>query len=295
MPRCAFLTMDSLENFEAYDELLIDPMASLGWEVDMVSWRAVDPDWDRYRAVVIRSPWDYQQDVEQFLDVLQQIDQSSARLENPLSLVRWNIDKSYLRDVEKKGVPIVPTLWRDSFDAAGLSRAFDRLDTDELIIKPRVSANADDTYRIKNPADDKTLKSLEKTFSTRPYLVQPFMDSILHEGEYSLFFFGEQYSHTIVKRPASGDFRVQEEHGGRLQTIEADELLMERSRKVMDILSPNPLYARVDMVRTNDDDYALMELELIEPSLYFNMDPDSPERFAKVFDRWMKNPPNNPQ
>jgi len=288
MPHCAFLTMDNLDEFEVYDELLLEPLAELGWSVDMVSWRTNGVDWNRYEAVIIRSPWDYQQEAKRFMQVLRDIDASSARLENPLSLVKWNIDKTYLRELEDQGILIVPTLWGEQLEPDELDHAFKTLQTDELIIKPTVSANADDTFRVKKEMDSDLQKQINATFAHRSYMIQPFMQHIVDEGEFSLFYFGGSYSHTILKIPGSGDFRVQEEHGGRLRSVDPEEQLLERALKTMEKIQPQPLYARADFVRTNSDDFALMELELIEPSLYFNMDPESPKRFARIFHNWMK-------
>jgi len=288
MPRCAFLTMDSLDEFEVYDDLLIKPLSQLGWSVDMVSWRNRQVDWNTFEAVIIRSPWDYQQDAQLFMQVLEEIDQSSARLENPLDLVKWNIDKTYLRELEQEGILIVPTLWGRRLEAEQLDKAFEQLDTRELVLKPTVSANADDTFRVKQEVKLRIKKEMLRTFYDRAYMIQPFMKSIVTEGEFSLFYFGGEYSHTILKTPAKGDFRVQEEHGGILASVEPETKLLKRAQQTMARLQPEPLYARADYVRTEDDDFALMELELIEPSLYFNMDPESPRRFARIFDRWMK-------
>jgi len=288
MPRCAFLTMDSLDEFEVYDDLLIKPLSQLGWSVDMVSWRDRQVDWNTFEAVIIRSPWDYQQDAQLFMQVLEEIDQSSARLENPLDLVKWNIDKTYLRELEQEGILIVPTLWGRRLEAEQLDKAFKQLDTRELVIKPTVSANADDTFRVKQEVKLQTKREMLRTFYDRAYMIQPFMKSIVTEGEFSLFYFGGEYSHTILKTPGKGDFRVQEEHGGILASVEPETKLLKRAQQTMARLQPQPLYARADYVRTEDDDFALMELELIEPSLYFNMDPESPRRFARIFDRWMK-------
>lgn len=288
MPRCAFLTMDNLEEFEVYDDLLLEPLAELDWSVDMVSWREPNVNWNRYEAVIIRSPWDYQQDANRFMQVLKTIDDSTAQLENPLELVGWNIDKIYLRELEEQGIPIVPTLWGVELQKDELFSAFAKLDVQELIIKPTISANADDTFRIKEEVDSETAGEILKTFQKRAYMIQPFMEKIITEGEFSLFYFGGEYSHTILKTPKKDDFRVQEEHGGVLASVEPETQLLERGRQTMEQVRPQPLYARVDYVRTDKNDFALMELELIEPSLYFNMDVDSPERFAKIFDRWMK-------
>lgn len=287
MKRCAFLSMDNLDDFEVYDQLLYEPLAQRGWKAQEVSWRNSSIDWNQFDAVIIRSPWDYQDDPEAFLDVLKEIKSSSARLENSLETVKWNIDKTYLRDLEQRGIEIVPSLWHTQFYADELPSFFAELASDEIVIKPTISAGADDTFWIKRDEQNQYTSKLSSLFSDRPFLVQPFMENITAEGEFSVFFFGDTYSHTILKTPQNDDFRVQEEHGGRLQKVEPEAHLLSTARKVLQLIDPLPLYTRADYVRTSENTFALMELELIEPSLYFNMDLKSPERFAQVFDEWM--------
>lgn len=313
MKRCAFLTLDDPTPFVIDDPLVFEPMAELGWRVDSVSWRA-DVDWNDYEAVLIRTPWDYQDDPEAFVAVLEAVEASSARLENPLDLVRWNLRKTYLRDLEQRGVRIVPTLWGLAGegcappDVATLRACFDAPELASeggggLIVKPVVSANADDTFRLPAGVPDDLLAEVARTFARdgsvrdfRDFMVQPFVESVVSEGEYSLFYFcdgteSDPFSHAILKTPKRDDFRVQEEHGGRITAMNVDaatrERILARGRQVMDAIRPAPLYARVDLVRLADGDFALMEVELIEPSLYFRMDPGAPERFARAFDSWM--------
>lgn len=288
MNSCAFLSMDNLDNFEVYDHLLFEPFEQLGWKVEEVSWRDNDVNWNRFDAVIIRSPWDYQKDPEAFLDVLEEINKSEAALENNLELVKWNINKTYLRELEARGVEIVPSCWFDAFSNNLFPAVFEDLHAKEIVLKPTVSAGADNTFRIHQSNYSVFQEDLAAIFDDRPFLIQPFMDNITAEGEFSVFFFGDTYSHTVLKTPKPKDFRVQEEHGGRLKLVEPEESLLKTSREMRDMIQPEPLYTRADYVRTSDNTFALMELELIEPSLYFNMDPQSPERFAQVFDQWME-------
>ena len=278
--------MESLSDFESYDVLLDKPLAARGWVTEVVSWRDKNIDWNQYDVVLIRSPWDYQDDPELFIQVLKQIDSSSARLENPLKLVLWNINKTYLQVLQNNGIAIVPTLWGKHLTEAKLIAYFEQLKANEIIIKPVISANADNTYRLNIERAKELTGELILIFSEQEYMVQPFMNSVIDEGEFSLFFFGGEYSHAILKKPAKGDFRVQEEHGGTLLSIEPEESLLHQAIQVNQQLSPNPLYSRLDFVRT-ESGFAIMEVELIEPSLYFNMDADSAERFARVFDKWI--------
>ncbi|MDZ7659737.1 hypothetical protein [Fodinibius sp.] len=287
MKNCAFLSMDNLDDFEVYDHLLFEPLKELGWHAEEVSWRSNNVDWNTYDAVIIRSPWDYQKDPQAFLDVLTEIEQSDAVLENSLEIVKWNIDKTYLRDLESSGIEIVPSQWYQSFHSDLFPSVFSDLKSEEIVIKPTISAGADDTFRIHKSNYDIFVDDLKTIFNNRPFLVQPFMDYITKEGEFSVFFFGDTYSHTILKTPKTNDFRVQEEHGGRLTLVEPEKELIDVARTMRDMIQPEPLYTRADYVRTTENTFALMELELIEPSLYFNMDPESPIRFAKAFDEWM--------
>jgi glutathione synthase/RimK-type ligase-like ATP-grasp enzyme len=133
------------------------------------------------------------------------------------------------------------------------------------------------------------MQKLEQIFSQSEFMVQPFMQNIVDEGEYSLFYFNGVFSHAVLKKPKENDFRVQEEHGGIFKSVEPTEQQKSIAKNIVGKLSVLPLYARTDLVRTDDNDFALMELEVIEPSLYFNMDSQSPERFAKAFNERMKN------
>ncbi len=273
--------MESLEGFFSYDELLVEPLARRGWAVSFVPWRS-GSDWSEYAVVLIRTPWDYYHHAAEFLAVLETIS-GTSRLENPLDVVRWNIDKRYLLDLQSRGVPIVPTaLINNGIVEAGLQR-IESWDETEIILKPAISANATNTHR--RPRNDH--EALEQICRTGNWLVQPFIESVIAEGEVSLFYFGGELSHAIRKTPKAGDYRVQEEHGGILESISADEPIRQAGRKVMDAIGQDLLYARVDLVR-HEDRWLLMELELIEPSLYFNMDPASPERFAAVFAMWLR-------
>lgn len=281
MRRVAFLTLADREGFYIYDDMLCEPLAREGWALTNVVWNQARIDWNQFDVVVVRSTWDYQQHVDQFKTVLTDIENSAAKLENPYSVMCWNIDKSYLRDIEQK-VPVVPTQWFDAFDDAKIATCFDFFAVDEIIIKPTVSANADDTFRLTKLAFAQHSERLTQLFSERSFMVQPFINNINDEGEYSLFYFSGEYSHAILKQPAEGDFRVQEEHGGRLSTHHPDDVMLECAQQALAAIPGECLYARVDLIRV-DDHWAVMELELIEPSLYFNLDNASVQRFVDAF------------
>lgn len=279
MKRCAFLSMDSLEGFYSNDDLLFAPLEAAGWLAEEVSWRKSDVDWDDYDLVIIRTTWDYQQDPEGFMGCLQKIEASRAKLHNSLNIVQWNISKKYLQELQNQGVPIVPTLWFQSFSLSAVEEGFEKFDTPQIVLKPLISANADHTYRL-TPEQLKTqADTLSEVFDKREFMLQPFIPAIVEEGEYSLFYFAGNYSHAIVKQPKSGDFRVQEEHGGQLTKVEPTEEMLTTSRHCLAALPEDVFYARIDLVFYKGE-FMVMEIELIEPSLYFNMDEDSPQRFV---------------
>lgn len=283
---CAFLTMGDLGDFVTDDELAVGPFARRGWRVEFIPWRYSAVDWDQFGAVVVRSPWDYQTYPAEFEWTLLSIDQSRARLANDLATMRWNLNKRYLRDLEGRGVPIPPTLWRRGLAASDLPRMFQQLATGEIVVKPLIGAGARDTFRLTLSQARDCATELERVFADRDYLVQPFLPAVVEEGEFSLIFFNGELSHTILKTPKPRDFRVQEEHGSAIRPVAPEPALINAAAAAMDCIEPTPLYARVDFVR-HGGQFLLMELELVEPSLYLRMDDGAPERFAAAFERWM--------
>lgn len=284
MNKLAFLSTDNLDGFTADDHLANEPLHKLGWSVETISWSNSLIDWGEFAGVIIRTTWDYHNHLPTFLGVLEQIE-STTRLANPLSTVRWNANKIYLRDLEAQGARIVRTIWGEGrIESQTIQRWCEELQTDDIVIKPTISANAADTVRMQKPFqfDPQSLAN----FSGRQYMVQPFMNGIVEEGEFSLFYFCGDYSHTILKTPKARDFRVQEEHGGLIQSVEPVLELLKAGDSVMQLIKPTPLYARIDFVR-DQEDLALMELELIEPSLYLRMDEEAPQRFAQAVDAWL--------
>ena len=285
--RCAYLTMDNIDGWEIDSDLSFEPMQTLGWSIDMIPWRTVNVDWEQYDAVYICTPWDYPDDPDLFLKLLDAIDRSHAVLINDLALVRWTIPKTYLRDLESRGAAIVPSIWYDEFDPDALPGFFDAHQVERIIVKPVVSTNAHNTFLLERTVPTNLVKELENSFATRPFVVQPFMQNVQAEGEFSLFFFSNEFSHAILKTPKEEDFRVQEEHGARIVSTEPESALLETAADLLRLVEPTPVYARCDFIRGADGRFLLMELELIEPSLYLRMDSESPMRFARAFDAYV--------
>lgn len=278
--------MDSLEDFVSYDALVADCLESRGVQVDNVSWRSPTVKWDDYDMVIIRSPWDYQQAADEFITVLETIDASSAVLWNPIDVVRWNVRKTYLQELHDRGITIVPTQFVQSPTDSQIRGMFEVFETDQIIIKPVVGANANDTFWLRRDSSASDLQQIELLYSGRLALLQPFIPSVIEYGETSLIFFDGEHSHSVLKTPKAGDFRVQEEHGSRIQSIAPDSALIEFSRRALAPIPQRTLYSRVDLVTLPNGEPAVMELELIEPSLYLCYDADSAARFADAIQRF---------
>ena len=277
MPTCAFLTLGELT---ADDALTVAPLSALGWQVTGVHWQE-DHDWTRFDRVVIRSPWDYHRKPAQFLPALERIAEAGVRLDNSLSLVRWNLCKRYLEELAGQGIAIVPTEWPDALEPAGLSRLLASGSHAEFIVKPVISASADRTYRIGPSMLHEELTAIETAFQSDQVMIQPLVRSVLDEGEYSLIYFAGRFSHAVLKSAARGDFRVQSDFGGQMTLVSAEDELLATGEAAIGALPEQPLYARVDLVRADSGPgFWLMEVELIEPSLCLRHDPGAAARFA---------------
>lgn len=286
--RCAFLTMRDTAGWSIDADLAFAPLAGLGWDCVWLPWQSQQVDWGSWDAVYVAATWDYHENPDAFIAVLETIDRSSATLVNPLKLIRWNIPKTYLRELEGGGVNIVPSRWYERFVDCDLVADAVAFGVSAIIVKPVVSTNATDTFLLELPVTEESTEKLSRTFLDRAFIVQPFIRDIQSGGEFSLFYIGGAYSHAIRKVPKPSDFRVQEEHGAEIQAARPDASLIAIADQVMALLAPEPLYARCDFVRDAAGVYRVMELELIEPSLYLRMDNDAPRRFAEAFDLYIR-------
>jgi glutathione synthase/RimK-type ligase-like ATP-grasp enzyme len=277
-----WITAEKFEAGHPHEAALYRVLAERGYRVVHHVWdRDPLPALRENEAIIIRTPWDYPGKMPAFETWLAAL--PDARVFNPREILLWNADKTYLQELEAAGVPIVPTHWlhakADSEVEAALLASFPGR---EKVIKPVKSAGAFHTYRF----TDSALPPVSP-FAGRPAMIQPFVSEMLQEGERSLVYFGGRFSHALAKRPKAGDFRVQEEFGGRFEAFQpedaeiefADRILRAVDRKFVAQLVGKPLlYARVDYVRIGGQPH-LMELELLEPDLYIHQAPGSAERF----------------
>ena len=191
---------------------------------------------------------------------------------NAAPLLTWNTRKTYLRELEAKGIPIVPSRFGRA-DAESVAAAFESFGTDELVVKPQVSGGSFRTVRAR-PGD--AVEPLDDA------IIQPFVPAVSGEGELSFLFVGGSFSHAVRKVAKPGDFRIQPQFGGQFSRFEPEALQLMLAGTVIAALPEAPLYARVDLLRLADGNLALMELEAIEPDLYPHMAPELPDLLAEA-------------
>lgn len=246
-----------------------------GIQLEARIWDSPDFEPRYYDAIIIGTCWDYMEKPDAFGACLSRCDAESQLL-NPLKTVRWNTRKTYLKDLAERGAPMIPTVWADVADESAIQAAFETLACDDIVVKPVLGAGAWRQARIRK---GEVLPAAED-LPPADCMIQPFLPSVAQEGEYAFLFFNRRFSHCALKRPAAGDYRVQSEYGGSetIHTPSEDELALARS--VLDSVTGDLLYARVDMLRGLDGQLALIELELIEPYLYPEQDPQFGPNFA---------------
>ncbi len=278
MQKIAFLTSTAAPE-NADDVLAAKALVESGrYLVDFIPWQA-KTDWRTYDLVIIRSTWDYTLHLEAFLRTLEAIEAAGTKLLNPASVVKWNQHKGYLASLEKSRVLIVPTLFFEGSEEVTIPLAWSQ---SRFIIKPCISASARDTHVLTR--EEIVTRSFRSKLFKGDWMLQPFLENITR-GEISLHYFGGRFSHGVLKVPKAGDFRVQEEHGGRFQTYVPSDELQQLGQKILSNIKEPLLYARVDLI-PYENSYALMELELIEPFLNFVWSAHAPGNFMNAVDQF---------
>lgn len=273
--RIALLTSSNLlpgssskreDDFEFVEEMasLIPAFETLGMTLEARLWDGLEDYASDYDAVMPLMVWDYFEGNEaRFLNTMEAA-ASQTHVLNPPTLLKWNADKSYLDDLASHGAPVIRTLTVDRVKEADAGRAFDNFGTDCIVIKPQVGGGAwrQVLLRRGDPWPEADALPPEGT------LIQPFLPNVKEEGEYSLLYFGGQFSHGLVKRAKPGDYRIQSIYGGTEEGYDPTPAERRVAEAVLGSLDETPLYARVDLLRAPDGQLKLIELEMIEPYLY---------------------------
>lgn len=284
-PKVALVTDTRTLTLSPSDTMLLEPLKQRGIHVSIVPWEAPDADWRAFDLVILRSCWNYYHHLAAFRSWLDRLEADGVRLYNPASVVRWNLDKRYLRELAEDGVSIVPTVWADSSETRTLAEIIAQQGWQQVVVKPSISASAYGIFQS-NPHDAPTHQAdFARMVQATGALVQPQIPQIA-QGEWSFIFLNGRYSHTARKLPGGGTIFVQKGYGGVVVPGEAEphlfaqgEVALQAALARVQPAGEQVLYARVDGLDV-DGEFLLMEIELIEPGLFFDVVPGSAERFA---------------
>lgn len=255
-------------------------LAAKGMQLVEIEWRASMDDFADIALVMIGSSWDYQDYPDQFLAKLETLQDAGIMVCNPPDLVRWNVDKSYLKQLARAGAQTLPTIWADDPGQREILDAFAQFDCDKLVVKRQTGAGAFGQHMFEKSAPPPADWQMG-----HKAMIQPFLPAIQQEGELSFVFIDGAFCHAIQKTPAQGEYRIQSLYGGRETAITPADGDIAAALSIMQSLpqtaaSQPPLYARIDMLRAEDGALMVMEAEVIEPFLYPVQGPELGERMA---------------
>jgi glutathione synthase/RimK-type ligase-like ATP-grasp enzyme len=269
--RVALATCAEVASGDEDAPAVVAALGARGIAAESKVWDDPKVDWAAFDLVVVRSTWDYAERRDQFLGWAA----SLPRVLNDVDVLTWNTDKHYLRDLERAGVPVVPTRFLEPGDAFEAPQG-------RYVVKPAVSAGSrhSASYDSGEDAEEHVARLHEMG---RSVMVQPYLDAIDAQGETGLIYLGGAYSHGVRKGALlppgqpPGEALFVEEQIEAAEPMPAERDLAERALRACP--SNNLLLARVDLVPTADGSVVL-EVELTEPSLWLGYAPGAAERFA---------------
>lgn len=290
MAQITFTTCQEWPKLIASDNLVAEHLKHLGHDILVAPW---DEDLSTFTSsdlVILRANWDYHQKIPDFERWLLHIDSSPARMLNPLEMVQWNLRKSYMMELGKNGLSIPKTF---SFkDGAELRTIYSRQNWDTAILKPAYGASG---MLVKRVAIDELEEWINDVYPKRPadeWLVQEYLENITKMGELSLVFINGTFTHGVRKIPHSGDFRIHSRFKGVTEATEISADVLDQAQHVMNFVvqrfGESPLYTRIDGVVQPDGRFLLLELELNEPTLYFDFAPKAAKIMARAIHERLK-------
>ena len=275
MKRLAFITYLGEPQLTDDDRLAMIPLEKLGYTVTPLIWD-FSSSLEDFDAIIFRSCWDYHFKHRDFLDWLKKLRELNIPVLNPIDICIWNLNKSYLLDLERKGVLIPKTKIIKNGQAAFVD--FGEFDT-QVVIKPAISLNGLDTHLIPLSDKDRIVATIHALSEDRDVLIQQYLPEIKSDGEISLIFFNGSFSHAIKKVPAINEFRIHQEYGGTRCRINPERELILQAEKIVHKVGCNLLSCRVDVVLRDNKAY-LIELEIIDPMLFLGFADEAPHKFA---------------
>ena len=261
-------------------KLITQALEDLGLKVNCAAWDDTEYDWSQTRSVVFRTIWDYFERYDEFSAWLE-IVKTKTQLVNSYDLIQWNIDKHYLKDLQDKGVAIVPTEYVDTGSYRSIAEVCLERDWQDVVIKPAIAGGAFHTHKVLEFERADYEEVFENLVAERDMLIQPFVPTISSRGEASLMVFNGKFTHAILKKPKQGDYRVQDDWGGTVHPYSPTQEEITFAENCFKACSTMPAYGRADILWGKNGDILLGELEIVEPELWIRNDPASARLFAQ--------------
>ena len=262
------------------NKLLKKELELLGLNVIIKDWNSKKFDWSKAEYAIFRSTWDYFDNFKLFSNWLEK-NKYEIKFINSLEIIKWNLDKVYLLELQEKGINIAPTILIKKNQPTTLKKLFEDTGWQEAVLKPTVSGAARHTYRINRNSYNDYEEIFKGLICNEDFLFQEFIKNIISKGELSLIVIGGKYTHAVKKTAKKGDFRVQDDHGGKVEVYHASDKEIEFAEQCINLCLEMPLYARVDIAYDNNNELSLVELELIEPELWFRNNKKSAKLLAE--------------
>lgn len=256
---------------------LLPYLKAKGLDITAEIWDDPNVNWAQYDIALLKTPWDYHRKIDSFKAWLDMLEALGVRLINDYSTVRWNLDKRYLKDVIADGFNVIPSVFMEKGWQGDLKAVFTQLNTSSIIIKPCISGGSKNTIIVKQGDVETAYTNVVNLLSEADFIAQPLMGEIAN-GEWSYVFIKGRHSHTILKKPKLGDFRVQQLYGGTIEPLTPTNAETAQAAAYVERYAKNCLYARIDGLMVNGK-FCLMELELIEPFLYLSYGKDAVENY----------------
>ncbi|MAU14536.1 MAG: hypothetical protein CMH46_03245 [Muricauda sp.] len=274
-----------IKNVLLEDQLVLEALQNQGLNVVRKSWDDHNFDWSTTKFALFRTTWDYFDRYSEFSKWLETTSEK-IRFINPQKLIRWNIDKHYLQDLSNNGVTIAKTVFIEKGTTTTLANAISNseankgFNADTYILKPCVSGAARHTYKIHKDEIEGHENIFQKLIAEEAMMLQEFQKNIVSEGEISMMVFNGEFTHAVLKIAKPGDFRVQDDFGGTVHKYTPDQEQIAFAQSVVKAAPELPIYARVDIFRDNEGNWALAELEIFEPELWFRLNPSAATALA---------------
>ncbi|HET6275933.1 MAG TPA: hypothetical protein VFE16_08405 [Candidatus Cybelea sp.] len=280
---CILATCESVAQLDPDDRMLVEELRKRGITVAVAVWNDPGVDWGAARLCLVRSTWDYHQRYDEFVAWIARAD-SLTVVKNDPHLLRWNAHKSYLRDLERLGVPIVPTHWVRQGERASLREIAETSGWASLVLKPARGAASHGVTHVRGDAASHAAgqECLDELLTRDDALVQPYLEAVVSYGERALIFLRGRFSHAAVKKPFDRMLAVNSEPSS---CVEATLGEIEVAAHAVAAVPGAPLYARVDLINDEAGRVCVSELELIEPTLYFALHEPARLEFAAAVER----------